>query len=430
MSRDLLLLCFLCIAVRLPWIFTTPASEAPDEYTHLWVITFLRDHLRLPGGQEVLSAGPTAVYGSLPPLGYIPHAFITRFVPDSEIALFARYGSLLAGLVTVWAAWRIGQELFAASRLLSLALPLLVVFHPQLVFVHTYANNDSTASAAGTITIYLLMRALKHGLTVRRSLGIGLAISFLALCKYSGWSLIPVTFLTIVAAAYLHGGGWLLAARSLLIVAAIFSSTAGLWLVRNYHEFSGDWMGTKTMYHTWAVAFNKRLVYQIPPWQVILDKRWWRFLLFSFWGMFGYTSRYIWRPLYYVFLGFMIASGAGWIKAITARIRAGALNLQARLAGGSRAELVGPAVWSMLALACLFNLAGMVFASTVNLGGPQGRYLFVSEIPVMAILLSGLNRLGRRAARYTVVALIGFTALTCIGSWAMLFHLFGFRVHP
>ncbi len=80
----------------------------------------------------------------------------------------------------------------------------------------------------------------------------------------------------------------------------------------------------------------------------------------------------------------------------------------------------------MLALCVTFNLAGMVYASTVNLGGPQGRYLIVSEIPAMAILIAGLAALGPRVGRWAVIILLAFTAAVCAGAWIMLWRLYGF----
>ncbi len=400
-----------------------PRWEAPDEYTHLWVITFLRNHAGLPSGKEVLAAGPTAVYGSLPPLGYLPHALVSRLFPDSSISFFARFGSLLAALLTVWAGWCIAKELFSASRLLALALPLMLVFHPQFVFVTSYANNDATACAIGSILIYLFIASLKYGMTYRRAAAVGFLLAWLSLCKYSGWTLFPVVLFVIGAATVLHSTSWKKAALALSMIACICLSITGCWLWRNYNQYSGDWLGTRTMYHTWAVAFHKQLSYHISPIQVLTDKRWWRFAFFSFWGMFGYTNRYIWRPLYYLFIAFHLLSAAGWLQAIRSRW------LPASTRRWSRKELIGPAIWSMLLICCICNIAGMIYASTENLGGPQGRYLFVSEIPVLTLLLSGLSRIGAKKGAYAIGALLAFTAAVCIGSFVMLSYIYSFASH-
>lgn len=398
--------------VRLPWIFLIPGNEAPDEYTHLWMIHFLRDHLRLPGAADIASGGPYAVYGSLPAFGYLPHVLITKFVPDGQVDTFARFGSLLAALVAVWAAYRVGQELFAESQLLSLSLPLLLVWHPQFVFVGSYANNDATAAAAGSVVIYFLIRLIKYGLTVRRTCAVACFSAWLALSKYSGFTVVPVVFIAFVWAAHLNGTALAQAIACAVPAALLFVGPIGAMLLRNHNEFAGDWLGTRTMYHTWAVTFHRQLTYHISPWQVIADKRWWRFFHFSFWAMFGYTTKMIWKPFYFVFLAFQLTSLGGWLKA-----------LQKRDWHGQDAKT--KAVWTVLVLCLLFNLAGMVYASTENLGGPQGRYLFVCEIPFAAILLGGLAKLGPKASRWAVVSLLVFCALVCAGSWIMLFRSYG-----
>lgn len=417
MSRDLLLLLTLGVLTRLAWIFILPSAEAPDEITHLWVINFLRDNLRLPGGAEVLAGGPAAVYGSLPQLGYLPHVLVTMAVPDQSVALYSRFGSLLAGLVTIWAGYKISAELFPAQRLMTLALPLMLIFHPQLVFVHSYSNNDATASAVASLLILLLIRVVNSGFSLTRALLVGLLASWLALCKYSGWTVLPVAACAFLIAAVIHRPQWRLTVACFGLPAAIFVAIVGGWLWRNSHEFAGDLLGTKTMYHTWAVAFNKQLVYHLTPWQIIADKRWWRFFYFSFWGMFGYTNRSIWRPLYFVFLAFHLVAIYGWVQI-------------ARGWQDAKRNRTMFSVWLLMALCLISNLAGMVYASTENLGGPQGRYLFVSEIPAIVLTLAGLSAAGPSVGRKLVALLVAFTALVCIGSWIMLFSVYGFHAQP
>jgi hypothetical protein len=86
--------------------------------------------------------------------------------------------------------------------------------------------------------------------------------------------------------------------------------------------------------------------------------------------------------------------------------------------------------WACLTLTVVVNLAAMIWASTGNLGGPQGRYLFTSEVPVMALLLIGLYRLGGKHGAAWALSLVGFNALVCVGAWAWLFQLYGFRIAP
>lgn len=90
----------------------------------------------------------------------------------------------------------------------------------------------------------------------------------------------------------------------------------------------------------------------------------------------------------------------------------------------ARSSMKEGSVWLMLLLCCLFNLAGMVYASMENLGGPQGRYMLISDAAVIAILLGGIQRIPR-AGKQIAIALVAFTASVCAGSWLMLFRIYG-----
>src|SRR5215470_7572490 len=142
----LLALCLtaLYLLIRVPWLLTVPGSEAPDEPNHLWVAQFLREHWRLPTAQEVFAAGTPAEYGPLPQFGYIPHVIIGLASPVQIFPSVSRWGTLLAGLPTLWISIVLGRELFGPGRFLAIALPLLVLIHPQLVFTQTYTNSDAT----------------------------------------------------------------------------------------------------------------------------------------------------------------------------------------------------------------------------------------------------------------------------------------------
>ena len=75
------------------------------------------------------------------------------------------------------------------------------------------------------------------------------------------------------------------------------------------------------------------------------------------------------------------------------------------------------------------NVFAMVYAASVNLGGPQGRYLFATELPVMALLLAGMQAYGK-AGRVMAIGFIAFSTVVTVFSWHMLWTLFGFQAKP
>jgi hypothetical protein len=409
------------VLVRLPWIFTIPVHDAPDEINHWWVIEFLTRYARLPSSQEVAAGGSAAVYGSLPQMAYLPHALMAMFHQPADQLQFARFGSLFMGLVTVAIAWHVGRELFPQRKIPALALPALLIFHPQLVFVSSYCNNDSTTCALGSLVIYLLIMSLKRGLSWKRSAILGFLLGWLALCKFSGYILFPVAALSLAAAAFLHGASLSAAAGHFLVILSLVATFSTWWFIRNYQEFAGDILGTRTMYITWAKAYNKSLSYYLSPWQIISSLRWWRMFYFSFWGMFGYMNIYLWRPIYLAYVGYLLAATGGWI-------RSGYRKAIGNVAATDKIQI---AIWLMMLLCCMANLAAMLWASTGNLGGPQGRYFFISEIPFAALLIEGLSRLGNRAGRIAIASLLVMNAVVCMGSWFMLVQRYGFgHINP
>lgn len=236
-----------------------------------WVFRFIAEHMRLPSASEVASGGPSAVYGSLPQLGYVPHVLVCKIAPIGDLSLVGRFGSLLKGSVAVIFAYFIGQELFAAG-ILALSLPLLMVFHPQLVFVNSYSNSDTTTCALSAVIFYLCIRILKSGLTVGRSITIGFLLGWTILTKYSGVAILPATLVALAGAIFIHRVSLAAATKYLLIVAVSFFATCSWWFVRSMQEFHGDVLGTKTMRETWARTYNRPLQFHMPVSHVIKTK--------------------------------------------------------------------------------------------------------------------------------------------------------------
>lgn len=413
--------------VRLPWLFMIPMVEAPDEFAHYWVIKFLREHWRLPHAQEVFAGGPSAVYGSMPQLGYIPHVFSSLFMPYEDIALSGRFGSLLMGSLMLFAAFRIGRLLFKENKLMALALPLAIVFHPQLIFLHSYANNDSTSSALASILILLAFESVARGITFKRTVLMGAIVGWVAITKYSGLAIIPVMGVAVLASIFIHGTAISTAASSILCAALVAAAVSLWWFVQNGVEYPGDPMGTKTMYKSWASTFHRDLNYYLPVSHIIKSLKWWRMMFFSFWGMFGYMNKYLWRPVYLVYTAMLIAAVLGWLNGM----RKFAFQ-KARTFKFTRTNSKDIVMWSCLVLTVLINLASMIWASVYNLGGPQGRYLFTSEIPVMALLIGGMNLLGeKKAGRIAVCIFLAFNLAVAVGSWIYLFRLYGgWHINP
>lgn len=422
MPITLILLFGLYLLIRLPWIFTVPMIEAPDEFAHYWVINFIREHLALPGPEAVAAAGPSGVYGSMPPFGYLAHVLIAVCFPATQTTLVERFGSLLMGMVSIWAAFKTAKLLFPASRFYALALPLLMVFHPQFVFVNTYANNDSTVSAAASVAIYLVVLSLKEGLRLTRTAWLGVVLAFITLSKYSGLCVVPVAIVFTVVACWIHRLSTKEMVKQLAALILVPLTLTGAFFIRNFAVFNGDALGTQTMYKTWSETFHIEQHGQVSLWRTIKDRLWWQQVFQSFWAVFGYQNRYLPIKIYDTFFFIVLAGFAG-------AAMQGVQGIRSLAGSGDRTRFVVPAMWALMAVSFLANVYAMIYAASVNLGGPQGRYLFATELASMAILLAGMRTYGK-AGNVMVVSFIVFLATACIFSWHMLWTLFGWQAKP
>ncbi len=399
--------------------------EAPDEFSHYWVFRFMAEHMRLPSAVEVAAGGPSAVYGSLPQMGYLPHVLVCKILPLGDLSLIGRFGSLFTGLVAVIAAYFLGMEIFASS-LCALALPVMMLFHPQLVFVNSYSNSDTTTCALTTILMYLCARVLKTGVTGRTALLIGFLLGWTALTKYSGVAIFPATILALVLAFYIHRVAPLKCLSYLFIGGGMFLSTCGWWFVHSMEEFHGDILGTRTMRETWARTYNKPLEFHMSVSRVIKDPVWWGTVHDSYWGLFGYVNKFLWQPLYYVYLGFLIIAIACGARDLISCLAKSKLKVNLDDLTTDRLRIVQPAIWLTLAACCFTNLAAMIVGSSMNLGGAQGRYLFPSEAALMALLIAGVFKMSKKYGHYGVIALSVFNAVVCLWSFIMLWNTPGY----
>lgn len=426
-------LVILYLVLRLPWVLTLPETEAPDESNHYWVCEFLTTHLRLPSGQEVLSAGGAAEYGSLPQFGYLPNSLLCLF-GNSDVArhLLARLGSVVAGLPTLFAAYFIGKEIFPLSHFKILAMALLVVLHPQLIFTQSYTNTDATTISLASVSIYIIVRAIKHGLSLNASILLGFLLGWMALSKHTGLSIVPALGVGVLAATLGRGEAISSAAKKIAAAGMVFAATCGWWFVRNYYEFSGDILGSRTMYETWSKILPRKDGVIVHPWPEVHQFGWWRFVFFDFFGLFGYMNRYVYRPAYIVYFLYVIAAVAGWARCLfrtkvaaplseISAAQENALGQENALDQNASDQKAEKMIWLIFLLCPLLNLAAMLTATLLKVTGPHGRYLFPSIIAIDALIIAGLFRLGDKFGKWATIVLLALHLAVSLGSWAVYY---------
>jgi hypothetical protein len=412
----LIIIVLLTITVRLPWLFMIPAFEAPDENPHLWVIQYCAQHLSLPSRDAIYASGADASYGSIPQFGYVPHVFFLKILPNLNPRLAARYASLLMASILNVTAYLIAQEIFLANMLLTLAVPAMLIFHPELVFVGSYANNDITVATLSSIVLLLLIRTIKQGLTWHRSLWIGFLSGWILLSKYTGTCVIPTALVFLSLAAWLHRctlKSYLVHLGSAIL---IFLATCAWWFIRSYYVFNGDISGVGTLYYTWASSCHKSLTLPYKPvLEVISKTRWWRMNFYSYWAVFGYMIRFVKTFFYFVYLGFVAISAIGGLTTLKRIVHSGSelfARSQADASKFPRQELIPAVIWSMFLSISLLNIIASALGSCSGVSGPQGRYFFPSEVALISLLLAGLYQFKGVWGKGLVLTLLAYNFYT------------------
>ena len=412
---EVAVLILLTVAVRLPWIFMTPISQAPDEGAHYWVIDFIRVNLRLPELADMLKAPNSAYYGALMPFSYFPHVLSAFLMPWFQPALAYRFGSLAMGIVSVLAARGVGHELFPRSKLVALAVPLFLVFHAQLAFVNGYSNNDSTSMAVSTLGLYGALLAVKRGITFKSSIAFGIIGGLLALSKPTTYCIVPVLFLALAITPFFHRESVQSYVKKLGAMFSVALFIALPFFVRNWFGFHGDLLGMRTMLDLWWSHYGKPA--QLYKWPVV-DNADWRYCAYvSYIGNLGNMDRLLPTRIYKLFSLGITLSIAGWVVGTIVSI----VRKPTQLATERNKAIC---LWVLMGLAFLLNFLALIAgsASLNATGPPQGRYLFPSEVAIAALLVGGLSKLGRIA----VVLFIALNMVATIISLSMLYPIWHF----
>lgn len=423
LNKDVFLILLMALALRMLFVFVIPMVEAPDEYAHFWVTAFISVNGFLPRIEDIAAAGPSAVYGPLPAFGYLPHVLYTWLAPGVPISLSERMGSVLMGLVTVYASARLGRYLFPDSRFFAMALPALLAFHPQLIFVNSYCNNDSTACAFATLMLLALVRCILLKPDAGSAVTLGILAGCTILSKYSGIAVVAAAVISLPLSCAFHK----MSLKSTIGVLLSYVVTTAMslmpYLTRNFIALDGDFLGTRTMRQIWAVTFQRPLDFFMAPWQVIRQPMWLYQSFTSFWAVFGYQKHYLSGWVYFLYGVSILLSMAGALASAVSR-------RTAKVGEEAETSRLRGLAWATLALCVIINMVSMVAASCFNIGGPQGRYLFPSEAAIFALLLFGFSRLPGKSADYVALSFVLLNLAVSIASFAFLHQISGFISKP
>lgn len=373
------------------------------------------------GGYHPATSVHSPLYYSL----LIPGYLIGRAGTTFDQLFWMRLVGALMGAATALFAFLLVSELLPRRRELAVAAGLLVAFLPEFGFISGAINNDNGVNMGSAALTWLMVRALRRGLTVPLALALGFALVITPLMKATGYELYPplaLGFLGLLAKR--HGR------RDLALLATVLGAFALTFLAwgqirGHFHRDAFTTPGGTQPVQT-LQAYGHIKGYLVWLWQVMIPFRlpFMRDFTLVHWPFFNI----------YVERGF---AGFGWYAIFFPKWVYGVVTLvmAAILAGGGRLlwverrralvaylpELLFLASIPIVVVAAV-EAAYFTLAIPVDGTSEQGRYAFPAIAAVSAIVIAGCLGLGgrRRAAALSASLVGGLAIMTVAGQFLTL----------
>src|SRR5215210_7071605 len=188
-----------------------------------------------PSGYQYAANHPPLYYATMVPL----YAASAAASPVMQQYLL-RLAAIPFGLLTVYAAYRATRSIFPGDAFLTVTVPAVVAFQPQISYESAMVNNDIVAIAMTSLILWGVIAGMRDRFPLRLCAAIGVALGLDLLAKGSAITVAP-----IIAAALVLGAGWRdwrgLLVRGVIIgvPAVLVSAPWYLFLHKTYSDFSG-----------------------------------------------------------------------------------------------------------------------------------------------------------------------------------------------
>lgn len=365
------------------------------------------------GGYTVAASPHQPAYYALLAAAYLAVRSQSAF---SQLTAMRLVSALLGALVAA-CAFGVVRELLPRQRAAALAAGLLVAFHPMFGFISGAVNNDNGINAAAALSLYLVIRALRRGLTWPVALALGATLAIAPLMKETGYEIYPAVAVGLLGMVWrrhrLHDvPSWVAAIGAFLAVRGGWSLLQPVFYPHVAGQSSGGGIDASSSLSLAEHMPGRFLVYL---WELFLPR-------LSFMGPLfppGWPFKAVYLVRGWASFGWYTWDFPNWVYGVilVAMIAVGVLALSA----GIRERVVAQSRLFELAVIALFPVCVLVaveaafFAPT---GGrtvvaEQGRYIFPAIAALAAIAVAGTFGLGRRwqapLATALVVAMIGLS---------------------
>ncbi|NOZ70543.1 MAG: glycosyltransferase family 39 protein [Chloroflexi bacterium] len=367
--RWLLVILAIHFLLALVYSIIIPPWEAHDEWAHYRHAAYIAENLALPDPSQRLTNEFEFDEASQPPLYYIlaavpmlavdttdgyrptvnPYAMrgtgiggVNFVIHDPDVESWPWRGTILAlhlgRLVSVvistaglWLTFALVRLLSPRRRSIPLVATAIQAFAPQYVFLSAVITNDILLIVLETALLYLSIRILIEGATLRSTALLGFVTGLTLLTKYLALAVlpIPIIVLAIIAWRQRHSPEVKQSLKSAIVLLGIIVGIGGLLLLRN-QRLTGmllprDPVAQSAVINTLAEESSLQLNWRAIPAAL-------QYGFETYWVSFGWgnvaTDDWVYLVWFILWLGGMIGFGI-WLTRRKARPTRSVLLLSA-----------------------------------------------------------------------------------------------------
>jgi 4-amino-4-deoxy-L-arabinose transferase-like glycosyltransferase len=321
-----------------------------------------------------------------PPLYYVLMTPVFKAVQSLSLEnqmYVLRAAAIPIGMLVIWLTYLMAGLLFPRERLMAMVAPTFVAFQTQVSYESAMVNNDIVLIGMFTVLVYLLLRGIRQGFTLRSSALVGLVLGLGLLAKASMLAAAPLVALAIIFTVGLRQvRRWAGYGTVTVVVAALVCWPWYAFLYRTYGNLSALEQ-VKDLQYSWTYRNGNAP----SMWDLFWNKDFALFRWRETWGEFG------WRIVH---LDGWLLFAIGLPLLVFAVVALGALIRQswARAAGSTSASLSREQVlglWLMFAVCIVAYGAMLQFGTDFVL--TQARYYFNAVGAVGILMAFGLRQL-------------------------------------
>jgi hypothetical protein len=375
----------------------TPKWQTPDEPAHYNYIAYLAENGRFPVLQEgdyphhyleeIKAAGfppemsiDTIRYEShQPPLYYALSAVLFRLTSALGFELqflVLRLFSVAMGAGLLLVVYAIAKSVFPDDPYVPLTTTAMIATLPMHIAMSAAINNDTLAELILALVIWLSVMEIKEGLSVQRTLALGVLVALALLTKTTIY--MPVILAVLVAlVARARSNGRHKVIRQFGIIGGL-ALLSVWWFARNLLTYGDlDLFGWQR--HDSIVFGQPTTADWIAEYGLAQTGRDFLVVSFrSFWAQFGWMGVLIDSRLYLLLGLVSVAVGIGFVLWMVRVVRHPQV-----LTGFQRWALV------LLLVVLLTVVAGHIWYN-LKFVQHQGRYLFAALVPISVTFALGL----------------------------------------